>query len=56
MAENPKPGEFGDWSKFRIRQVGNLVVDRDTATYFDTSGIEWRGVWRPKTEPPAEAG
>lgn len=45
-ASNAKVMVFGDWSAYYIRQVGNLVIERDDSRYFDTDEIGFRGKWR----------
>jgi HK97 family phage major capsid protein len=46
LASNARIAAFGDFSSYYIRQVGNLVFDRDDSRYFDTDQVGFRGKWR----------
>lgn len=43
LGSNAKIIGFGDFSKYYVRQVGNILVDSDSSRYFDTDQTGFRG-------------
>lgn len=37
---------FGDFNRYFVRTVGNVLVDSDSSRYFDTDQVGFRGRWR----------